>query len=127
MEEKWSGEKVRRTFVEFFEKKQEHLFVPSSSVVPHDDPTLLFTNAGMNQFKVLFRSFFYHVPKYLFLFIQAIFLGQVDPKSKQGIFLSLFLCFPISFYFSFLALNITISNLEACGQQSKVYSCWREA
>ncbi|MBF7072406.1 alanine--tRNA ligase [Glaciecola sp. MH2013] len=44
---------IRRTFLEFFQK-QQHQIVSSSSLVPHDDPTLLFTNAGMNQFKDVF-------------------------------------------------------------------------
>lgn len=44
---------IRRQFLEYF-KKQHHTVIPSSPVVPHDDPTLLFNNAGMNQFKDVF-------------------------------------------------------------------------
>ena len=48
-----SGTEIRRRFLAFFEERG-HRIVPSSSLVPHGDPTLLFTNAGMNQFKDVF-------------------------------------------------------------------------
>jgi len=49
----WSGNDIREAFLRFFESK-EHRRVRSSSLVPHGDATLLFTNAGMNQFKDVF-------------------------------------------------------------------------
>lgn len=61
MTSEWTASNVRATFLNFF-KEKSHTFIPSSSVVPHNDPTLLFANAGMNQYK-------------------PIFLGTVDPSS----------------------------------------------
>ncbi|KAG4306146.1 hypothetical protein PORY_000134 [Pneumocystis oryctolagi] len=61
---KWPSSKVRETFITYF-KERDHTFVPSSSVIPYNDPTLLFANAGMNQYK-------------------SIFLGTVDPYSPFG-------------------------------------------
>jgi len=48
-----SSQHIRAQFLKFFEDKGHHV-VSSSSLVPHEDPTLLFTNAGMNQFKDVF-------------------------------------------------------------------------
>ena len=48
-----TGAALRRTFLDFFAAR-DHLVVKSSPLVPHDDPTLLFVNAGMNQFKDYF-------------------------------------------------------------------------
>jgi alanyl-tRNA synthetase len=48
-----TSREIRSSFLEYF-RRQGHAIVPSSSLVPGDDPTLLFTNAGMNQFKDVF-------------------------------------------------------------------------
>ena len=52
---------IRKQFIDFF-KKKEHKYIQSSSVCPQNDPTLLFTNAGMNQFKPYFLDI--EKPKY---------------------------------------------------------------
>ncbi|EIN11353.1 hypothetical protein PUNSTDRAFT_141744 [Punctularia strigosozonata HHB-11173 SS5] len=60
----WTAPAVRSQFFDYFRSKG-HTYVPSSSTIPYEDPTLLFANAGMNQFK-------------------AIFLGTVDPHSEMA-------------------------------------------
>jgi alanyl-tRNA synthetase len=50
-----TSSEIRNSFLKFFEERT-HTIVPSSPVVPYDDPTLLFANAGMNQFKDVFLN-----------------------------------------------------------------------
>src|ERR1043165_9034666 len=50
-----SVNQIRTAFLEFF-RRNGHEVRPSSSLVPHNDPTLMFTNAGMNQFKNVFTG-----------------------------------------------------------------------
>jgi len=50
-----TSREIRERFIKFFEENG-HTHVPSSSLIPHNDPTLLFANAGMNQFKEVFQG-----------------------------------------------------------------------
>jgi alanyl-tRNA synthetase len=47
----WTADTVRQQFFDYF-KSKDHIYVPSSSVIPYEDPTLLFANAGMNQVRL---------------------------------------------------------------------------
>lgn len=49
MDSSLTSKDIRGQYIDFFVEKKNHTFVHSSSVVPHEDPTLLFANAGMNQ------------------------------------------------------------------------------
>src|SRR5215468_9421431 len=51
----WTTDEIRKTFLEFF-RAEAHTAVASSALVPQNDPTLLFTNAGMVQFKDVFTG-----------------------------------------------------------------------
>ncbi|GFX50075.1 alanine--tRNA ligase, cytoplasmic [Trichonephila clavipes] len=51
MDTSLTSKQIRKQFLDFFIEKYEHKYVHSSPVIPHDDPTLLFANAGMNQLK----------------------------------------------------------------------------
>lgn len=51
----WSTSRIRQHFLEYFDNNN-HQIIPSSSIVPRNDPTLLFTNAGMVQFKNIFTG-----------------------------------------------------------------------
>lgn len=58
----WTTAEIRQTFLEYF-RERDHKIVPSSPLVPHQDPSLLFTNAGMVPFKNYFTGL--EVPPYL--------------------------------------------------------------
>ena len=55
MSNKLSTPDIRKAFLDYFQAR-DHEVVPSSALVPANDPTLLFTNAGMVQFKDVFRG-----------------------------------------------------------------------
>src|SRR5204862_515820 len=50
-----TGDEIRQSFLDFF-RERGHTVIPSAALVPHDDPSLLFVNAGMVQFKQVFLA-----------------------------------------------------------------------
>jgi alanyl-tRNA synthetase len=52
----WTASLVRKTFIDYFITRHSHVFFPSSKTIPYDDPTLLFSNSGMNQYKPVFQA-----------------------------------------------------------------------
>ena len=75
----WSSVRIRQEFLDYF-AKNNHTFVPSSSTIPYDDPTLLFANAGMNQVSPCLRCAGVVDAEPLGQY-KSIFLGTVDPHS----------------------------------------------
>ena len=76
----WTAAKVREEFFNYFRSKN-HSFIPSSSTIPYDDPSLLFANAGMNQVwsTPAFAPDLFPLTQY-----KSIFLGTVDPQSDMA-------------------------------------------
>ena len=78
----WSSVRIRQEFFDYF-ARNNHTFVPSSSTIPYDDPTLLFANAGMNQVSPCLccagKVDAEPLSKY-----KSIFLGTVDPHSDMA-------------------------------------------
>ncbi|CAB4070351.1 AARS [Lepeophtheirus salmonis] len=65
MDSSLKADEIRKLFLDFFSKKKDHTYYHSSSTIPLDDPTLLFINAGMNQFK-------------------SVFVGTIDPNNDKA-------------------------------------------
>ncbi len=69
MDPSLTGQQIRDIFIQYYVEREDlkHKFVPSSSTIPHDDPTLLFANAGMNQVtrSRLWNTVLVHVPMYV--------------------------------------------------------------
>jgi len=59
MDENTSAKDIRKSFIDFFVKQKKHEYVHSSCTIPHDDPTLLFANAGMNQVNIFIFKYHY--------------------------------------------------------------------
>jgi len=78
----WSSVKIRQEFLNYF-AQNNHTFVPSSSTIPYDDPTLLFANAGMNQVgpRLCCAGRIHAEPLSQY---KSIFLGTVDPHSDMA-------------------------------------------
>ena len=78
----WSSARIRHEFFDYF-AKTGHTYVPSSSTVPYEDPTLLFANAGMNQVSLHPRRTD-QIDSEPWVQYKSIFLGTVDPHSEMA-------------------------------------------
>lgn len=81
----WPAAKVRQTFIDYFTEKPgcRHIFWPSSNVVPHDDPSLLFVNAVRRPFRkyALLLNLLLVVPQGMVPY-KSLFLGTADPSTS---------------------------------------------